>query len=177
MANDFLLKEVRRLIKVEIDKGEVWKKLEALLGDNIKEAVLDSEIQVKKQELAVIKQDIATATEQWGQDRGKREMETKVEVAKLDKYLATKQSEHEVGLGDLKDKAQKKETEYKTVIRTQEQRISQAQKAGDKEVSDSKLECLEDKKAVLDELEGLRKHRDSMRKEIRAMQERFGVRV
>jgi len=177
MANDSLLKEVRRLIKVEIDKGEVWKKLEALLGDNIKEAVLDSEIQVKKQEFVAIKQDIVTAGEQWEQDRGKRELETKAEVGKLDKYLATKRSEHETGLVDLKALAEKKEAEYKQVLRGQEQRVSQAQKKADEGVQEIVGEAEKKKRELKQELVSLAELRDSMKEEIRAMQNRFGVRV
>jgi len=177
MANDSLLKEVRRLVKVKIDKSEVWKKLEVLLGDNIKEAVLDSEIQVKKQELTSIKQDIATATEQWGQDRSKRELETKVEVGKLDKYLTTKQKEHELALADLKAQSEKKEAEYKGVLRGQEQRVSQAQKKADGEVQQVQDQTVIHKENLLQELCTLTEHRDSMQEEIRAMQEKWGARV
>jgi len=177
MANDFLLKEVRRLIKVEINKSEVWQKLDTLLGENIKEAVLDSEIQVKKQELVVIKQDIVTAAEQWEQDRGKREMETKSEVARLDQYLTAKRNEHEVGLVDLKAQAEKKEAEYKNVIRGQEQRISQAQKKTDKEVEEIREQISDTKLKLLEDLNKLTALRDQMKGEVHAYQKRFGVAV
>jgi len=177
MANDFLLKEVRRQLKIKVDEGEVWKKLETLLGDNIKEAVLDSEIQVKKQELTAIKQDIVTATEQWGKDCGKREMETKAEVAKLDKYLTTKQKENELGLTDLKNQSEKKEAEYKNVLRSQEQRVSGAQKKADQGVQEILGEAERRKREIKQELVSLGELRDEMKEEVRVYQQRFGARV
>ena len=177
MAQDFLLKEVRRLVKVEMDRSEVWKKLDILLGDNIKEAVLDSEIQVKKQELVAIKQDIATATEQWEAERKKREADTKAEIVRGDNALVKTQREYETRLNGLKVEAERKEAEYKNVIRGQEQRVSQAQRKADEGVQEIVGNAESRKLELKKEVVHLTELRDSMKEEIRAMQSRFGVRV
>jgi len=173
MANDFELKQVRRLIQGEIDKGEMWKQLGALVGDNIKEAVLDSEIQVKKQELAVIKQDITKASERWEAERKKREADTNTEVSRFDQSIATKRKEYEAGLTDLKTKTEDKEVLLKTAIRNTEQRISQAQKKADEGVQEIFGEAESKKKELKQELVGLAELRDSMKEEIRAMQNKY----
>jgi len=177
MATDSELKRGRKTLQDEISRLQSLIQLDALLAENIKEKVLDSEIKVKRQELEAIKQDIATAAEQWGQDRNKREMETKAEVGKLSKYLTEKQREHEAGLTQLKTKVDEKETFLKTVIRNTEQRISQAQKKADEGVQEIVGNAESKKRELKEELVGLAELRDSMKEEIRAMQSRFGVRV
>jgi len=177
MAKDFELKQLRRLIQGEIDKGEMWKQLGALVGDNIKEAVLDSEIQVKKQELAVIKQDITKASEQWEAERKKREADTSTEVSRFDQSIATKRKEYEAGLTDLKTKTEDKETLLKTAIRNTEQKISQAQKKADEGVQEVVGAAESKKRGLKEELVGLTELRDEMKEEVEVYQKRFGVRV
>lgn len=178
MATDSQLKQGRRTLQTEIKRLQELVELDALLGENIKEKVLDSEIKVKRQELEAIKHDIATAAEQWRQERDKREMEAKAEVGKLSKYLTEKQREHETGLTELKTKVDERETFLKTVIRNTEQRISQAQKKADEGVQEIAVNAESKKRELKEELVGLAELRDSMKEEIRAMQNKYlGVRV
>jgi len=177
MATDSELKRGRKTLQDEISRLQSLIQLDALLADNIKEKVLDSEIKVKRQELEAIKQDIATATDQWRQQRDKREIETKAEVGKLSKYLTEKQREHEAGLTELKTKVDERETFLKTVIRNTEQRISQAQKKADEGVQEVVGEAESRKRKLKEELVGLTELRDSMKEEIRVYQKRFGVAV
>ena len=178
MANDSLLKEVRRLIKVEIDKGQVWQKLDTLLGDNIKEAVLDSEIKVKRQELEVIKRETQTEKDKAKADREKREASLAADKVKFDKEVAEQAEVSEEALDKLRVLAKEHADVERVAIRNSEQKIGRIQKVCDEEMARIREETAQGKLAVVKEVNDLMALRDSMKEEIRAMQNKYlGVRV
>jgi len=117
-----LLKEARKLLKSEVDHYEVFKRLDELLGDNIKEAVLDTELVVRKQDLLVVKRELAE-TEKLAEetkiawDKEIKEGEDRVKTA-----LAEKQQELEAGLVDLRVRAENEKVDLQKVIRSDEQK-------------------------------------------------------
>ena len=74
-------------------------------------------------------------------------------------------------------KGLEKEAEWNKATRDTSQKISQEQRKATGEIERIQTQCSVDKEAVVEELAQLRQLRDSMKEEIRAMQERFGVTV
>jgi len=177
MATDSQLKQGRRILQAEIKRLQELVELDTLLGENIKEKVLDSEIKVKRQELEAIKLEIQTEKNQAKEDREKRKASLAADKVKFDKEVGEQAKEHEVDLSKLGNQAKDAEDRLKIAIRNTEQKVSQAQKKVDEEMERIQLQFGMDKNAMIEELTELRTLRDSMKEEIRAMQDRFGVRV
>ena len=177
MATDSQLKQGRRTLAVEIKRLQELVELDTLLGENIKEKVLDSEIKVKRQELEAIKRETQIEKDQAKADREKREANLAIDKAEFDKKVAEQAKGFEAQMKEWQARGNERETAWQNAVRNNEQRISQAQKKADEGVQEIVGNAESKKRELKQELVGLAELRDSMKEEIRAMQDKFGVRV
>ena len=110
-------------------------------------------------------------------DKDGRDEEGKRQLSEFDGLLAERKRKHEADLAELKTRAEKAEAEYQNVVRGQAQRVSKVQKDADMSIKRIGVALDETRENAAKEVEELTILKDSMKEEIRAMQERFGVRV